>query len=73
MSDTFPEPEPRREVTLGGKFLGLGIFGGGVVAAIVLEKLGEPMWQDRLIWLVLGALALGVVVPWVLCRRVVRY
>lgn len=73
MSDTFPEPEPRREVTVAGKFLGLGIFGMGLFAAIMLEKLGGPVWEGRLIWIVLGALALGIMLPLVLCRRVVRY
>lgn len=73
MSETFPPPEARREVTVGGKFLGLGIFGLGVVAAIMLEKFGGPVWEGRLIWVVLGALGLGVVLPWALCRRVVQY
>lgn len=73
MSETFPAPEPRREVTVGGKFLGLGIFGLGVFAAIMLEKFGVPAWQGRLIWVVLGALALAVSVPWLFCRRIVRY
>ena len=73
MSETFPAPEPRREVTVGGKFLGMGLFGLGLFAAIMLEKFGEPLWQGRLIWLVLGALVLAVAVPLVFCRRVVRY
>ena len=73
MSEAFPPPEPRREVTVGGKFLGLGIFGLGVFAAIMLEKFGGPVWQGRLIWLVLAALALAVVVPRAFFRRVVRY
>lgn len=73
MSETFPAPEPRREVTVGGKFLGLGIFGLGVIAAIMLEKFGGAVWQGRLIWLVLGALVLSVLVPWAFCRRMVRY
>lgn len=73
MSDLFPAPEARREVTVAGKFLGLGIFGLGVVAVIMLEKFGGPVWEGRLPWLVLGALALGVAVPWAFCRRLVRY
>ncbi len=73
MSGAFPPPEPRREVTVGGKFLGLGIFGLGVFAAIMLERLGGPAWQGRLIWIVLAGLVLAVAVPWALCRKVVRY
>ena len=62
----------RREVTVGGKFIGLGLFGLGVIAAIMLEKFGGPVWEVRLIWIVLGALALAVALPWLLFRRVVR-
>jgi hypothetical protein len=73
MSDMFPEPEPRREVTLGGKFLGLGIFGGAVIWSIMMEKFGDEAARAQLPFILLGALAAAVVVPWLLCRRTVRY
>jgi len=73
MNDGFPAPEVRREVTVGGKFLGLGIFGLGIFAAIMIEKFGDALWQGRLLWVVLTALALALAVPWAFCRRDARY
>lgn len=73
MNEPFPPPESRREITVGGKFLGLGIFGLGLGAAILLEKFGGEAWQGRLIWLVLAALVVAVAVPWAFFRRDVRY
>lgn len=64
--------QPRKEITVGGKFLGLGIFGCGVIASILIEKFGDAVWQARLGWLLLAALALAIVVPVVLFRRVVQ-
>jgi hypothetical protein len=69
----FPAPEPRREVTLGGRFLGLGIFGCGVVGVIMMEKFASSAAQSYALPILGAALAAGIVLPMVLFRRLIRY
>lgn len=69
----FPAPEPRREVSVGGRFFGLGIFGCAVIAAIMIEKFGSATTQSYILPMLGGALVLGVVLPMLLFRRLTRY
>jgi hypothetical protein len=69
----FPAPEPRREVTVGGRFLGLSIFGCGVVSVIMMEKFGSAEAQSYALPILGAALAMGIVLPMALFRRVVQY
>ncbi|MBY0338137.1 MAG: hypothetical protein K2X11_16100 [Acetobacteraceae bacterium] len=64
--------ETRREVTVGGRFLGLGIVGVTVIVIIFLEKFGSADWMPLVKWILLGALVLGVGIPWLFFRRPVR-
>lgn len=59
----------RTEVSVAGRFLGLGIVGSTVIAIMFLEAFGGPDWAPLFKWLVLGALAAGVGIPMVFCRR----
>ena len=69
----FPAPEPRREVTVGGRFFGLGIFGSGVVSVIMMEKFGSAEAQSYALPILAAALAVALLVPMALFRRLVRY
>jgi len=69
----FPAPEPRREVTVGGRFFGLGIFGSAVFASIMIERFGSAETQSYILPMLGGALLLGVVLPLLLFRRITRY
>ena len=69
----FPAPEPRREVSLGGRFFGMGIMGGTVVACIFIEKFGSAETQGYMLPMLGGALALSILLPRLLFRRVVQY
>ena len=62
----------RREVTIGGKFFGLGIVGCTVIASIWIEKFGTPETQANIPYMLLGALALSIILPVLLFRRPVR-
>lgn len=64
--------EVRREVTVGGKFFGLGIVGCTVIAAIFIEKFGTPETQANIPWMLAGALALSIILPMLLFRRPVQ-
>ncbi|MBX9752354.1 MAG: hypothetical protein K5Q68_22385 [Roseococcus sp.] len=61
-----------REVTIAGKFLGLGIVGCTVIYCIFLEKFGTPEAQANMLWYLFGALAAGIIIPLLLCRRPLR-
>lgn len=69
----FPAPEPRREVTVGGRFFGLGVFGCAVIAVIMMEKFGAPEIQSYALPILGGALALGILLPMALFRRTIQY
>ena len=69
----FPAPEPRREVTVGGRFFGLGVFGCAVVSVIMMEKFGSAEAQSYALPILGAALALGILLPMALFRRDVRY
>jgi len=69
----FPAPEPRREVTVGGRFFGLGIFGSAVVSVIMMEKFGSAEAQSYALPILAGALGVGIMVPMALFRRLIRY
>lgn len=62
----------RREVTVGGKFFGLGIVGCTVIASIYLEKFGTPETQANIPYMLAGALALSIILPMLLFRRPIR-
>lgn len=62
----------RREVTIPGKFFGLGIVGCTVVASIYIEKFGAPETQANIPYMLLGALALSIILPMLLFRRPIR-
>ena len=61
-----------REVTVGGKFFGLGIVGLTVIYAIYLEKFGTPEAQADILWYLAGALVLSIILPILLFRRPIR-
>ena len=63
---------PEREVTIAGKFLGLGIVGCTVIYSIFLEKFGTPEAQQNILWYLLAALAAGILIPLIFCRRPLR-
>ena len=69
----FPAPEPRMEVSLGGRFFGLGIFGCAVIASIMIEKLGSAQSQGYLLPLLGGSLVLSILIPRLFFRRLTRY
>jgi hypothetical protein len=62
----------QREVTIAGKFLGLGIVGCTVIYCIFLEKFGTPEAQANMLWYLLGALAAAIIIPTLFCRRPLR-
>jgi Na+/melibiose symporter-like transporter len=64
--------EEQREVSVGGKFLGLGIVGLTVIACIILEKTGTPEDARRIPWYLLGSVVLGIVIPMLFFRRPIR-
>jgi hypothetical protein len=64
--------ETRKEVTVGGRFLGLGIIGCTVIFIIFVEKFGGPEWMPMVKWILLGALVAGVGLPLLFFRRTVR-
>lgn len=66
------ETPPQREVTIAGKFLGLGIVGCTVIYSIFLEKFGSPEAQQNILWYLLAALAAGIIIPLLFCRRPLR-
>lgn len=66
------ETTQQREVTIAGKFLGLGIVGCTVIYCIFVEKFGSPEAQARLLWVFLGSVAAGVIIPLLFCRRPIR-
>ncbi len=69
MSETSMSAAPRREVSVAGRFLGLGIIGSTVIFIIFLEKFGAPEWLPMVKWILLGALAAGVGIPMLFFRR----
>jgi hypothetical protein len=69
----FPAPEPRREVTVGGRFFGMGIFGSAVIAVIMMEKFASAETQSYALPILGGALVLGILLPMLLFRRTVQY
>lgn len=66
------EAPQQREVTIAGKFLGLGIVGCTVIYCIFLEKFGSPEAQAKMLWYFLGSLAAGIIIPLLFCRRPIR-
>eukprot|EP01031_Cornospumella_fuschlensis_P052208 gene52208-63815_t len=66
------ETTQQREVTIAGKFLGLGIVGCTVIYCIFLEKFGTPEAQAKMLWYLFGALAAGIIIPLLFCRRPLR-
>lgn len=66
------EPSQEREVTIGGKFLGLGIVGCTVIYCIFVEKFGPAEAQAKLLWIFLGSVAAGIMIPLLFCRRPLR-
>lgn len=64
--------DARREVTVGGKFFGLGIVGCTVIASIIIEKFGAPETQANIPYMLLGALVLSIALPLLLFRRPIR-
>jgi hypothetical protein len=70
--DMQDDTTEQREVTIAGKFLGLGIVGCTVIYCIFLEKFGTPEAQANMLWYLLGALAAGVIIPLLFCRRPLR-
>ncbi len=69
----FPAPEPRREVSLGGRFFGMGIMGCAVITCIFIEKFGAAETQSYLLPILGGAFALSILLPRLLFRRNIHY
>jgi hypothetical protein len=59
----------RTEVSVLGRFLGLGIVGSTVIFIIFLERFGSPDWMPMVKWMLLGALVAGVGIPMLFFRR----
>ncbi len=68
MSSTV-SPAKRTEVSVAGRFLGLGIVGSTVIFIMFLENFGAPEWMPLVKWMLLGALVAGVGIPMLFFRR----
>ena len=72
MAETDRGEAPRREVSWGGRFLGVGIMGVPVIVVISAENAGNADVTSNAA-LILGlALAAAIAVPMTLFRRTIR-
>jgi hypothetical protein len=71
MTDAATAAEPRREVSWGGRFLGVGIVGMTVLTIIVSENTGVTAVTSNAALILVVALAAAIAVPMAFFRRVI--
>lgn len=72
MTDAEPGAAPRREVSWGGRMLGLGIIGVAVMVVIAGENAGNPNVTNNALPILGGALLGAIVLPLALFRRTIE-